>query len=100
MLRCDALTLSVPGRVLARAVEFEVKRGDVWAVLGANGRGKTTLMHALAGLVPPASAAITVDGAPLGALGARKRAALAGILLQQEDVANAAVSAASHMRAP
>lgn len=85
MLRCDALTLSVPGRVLARAVEFEVKRGEVWAVLGANGSGKTTLMHTLAGLAPPVSAAITLDGRPLDALGARERAALAGILLQQED---------------
>lgn len=87
MLKCDALTLAVPGRVLARAVDFEVKRGDVWVVLGANGSGKTTLMHALAALAPPASAAITMDGTRLDAFSARARAALAGVLLQQEDAA-------------
>ena len=65
LLKCDALTLAVPGRVLARDVGFEVNRGDIWAVLGANGSGKTTLMHALAGLAAPMRAAISVDGAPL-----------------------------------
>lgn len=87
MLKCDGLTLAVPGRVLARDVGFEVKRGDIWAVLGANGSGKTTLMHALAGLGPPVHAAISIDGVPLQARQGRARATMAGILLQQEDTA-------------
>lgn len=87
VLKCEGLTLAVPGRVLARGIDFEVQRGEIWAVLGANGSGKTTLMHALAGLAPAPPAAITVDGAPIEARGARERAALAGILLQQEDTA-------------
>lgn len=87
MLKCDGLTLAVPGRVLARDVRFEVKQGDVWAVLGANGSGKTTLVHALAGLAPAPSASISIDGAPLDARGGSARAALMGILLQQEDAA-------------
>jgi len=87
LLKCDALTLAVPGRVLARDVGFEVNRGDIWAVLGANGSGKTTLMHALAGLAAPMRAAISVDGAPLDGRRARARAGLSGILLQKEDAA-------------
>ena len=87
MLKCDGLTLAVPARVLARDISFEVKQGDIWAVLGANGSGKTTLMHALAGLAPPMGAAISMEGAPLTARRASVRAALAGILLQQEDAA-------------
>jgi len=87
LLTCEGLTLAVPGRVLVRGIDFEVRRGEIWAVLGANGSGKTTLMHALAGLAPAPPAAITVDGAPIEARGARERAALAGILLQQEDTA-------------
>lgn len=87
MLKCDRLTLSVPGRVLARDVDFEVKRGDIWAILGANGSGKTTLVHAIAGLAGPMSAAVSIDGAPLAAQRGRSRAAQVGILLQQEDAA-------------
>lgn len=87
MLNCDHLTLSVPGRILVRDVGFEVRRGDVWAVLGANGSGKTTLVHALAGLAPPMGGAVTIDGAPLHARGGSARAARVGILLQQEDAA-------------
>ena len=86
MLTCQALTLAVPGRVLARDVSFEVKRGEIWAVLGANGTGKTTLVHALAGLAPVPRDAVSVAGLS-GDRSHRARAALVGILLQQEDTA-------------
>ena len=85
VLKCDGLTLVVPGRVLARDVGFEIRRGDVWAVLGANGSGKTTLMHALAGLTPHMSTAISVEGTPLNLCRGSVRASLLGLLLQQED---------------
>ena len=62
MLRCEALTIEVPGRVLARDISFEVNHGDIWAVLGANGSGKTTLVHTLAGLAPARQGAIVVNG--------------------------------------
>lgn len=82
VLKCVALTLAVPGRVLARGVELEVKPGEIWAVLGANGSGKTTLVHALAGLAPASRGTILVAGKP-----ADSRAARIGILLQQEEAA-------------
>lgn len=85
MLRCERLTLAVPGRVLARDVGFEVRRGEIWAVLGANGSGKTTLVHALAGLVPAPAGTVALDGAPLAGRPGVARASLIGILLQQED---------------
>lgn len=85
MLKCDHLTLAVPGRVLARDVGFEAKRGEIWAVLGANGSGKTTLVHTLAGLAPVQAGAVALDGAPVGGRTNREQASLVGILLQQED---------------
>lgn len=85
MLRCEGLTLTVPGRVLARDLGFEVRRGEIWAVLGANGSGKTTLVHALAGLAPPTAGTVMLDGAPLALRPDTARASLVGILLQQED---------------
>lgn len=85
MLRCDGLTLAVPGRVLAREVGFEARRGEIWAVLGANGSGKTTLVHALAGLAPVPAGTVALDGAPLEERTNAARAGLVGVLLQQED---------------
>ncbi len=85
MLSCSGLTLAVPGRVLARDIGFEIRRGEIWAVLGANGSGKTTLVHALAGLAPAPAGTVALDGAPLAGQPGAARASLIGILLQQED---------------
>ena len=46
-------------------VEVAVDPGETVAVLGPNGCGKTTLLHALAGLVPLDAGLITLDGAVL-----------------------------------
>lgn len=37
-----------------RGVSFEVNEGEIVALIGANGAGKTTIMHAVAGLIPQA----------------------------------------------
>jgi NitT/TauT family transport system ATP-binding protein len=42
-----------------------VAAGQSWAVLGASGCGKTTLLYLLAGLLRPASGCILIDGKPL-----------------------------------
>jgi branched-chain amino acid transport system ATP-binding protein len=39
-------------------VSFDVRRGEIFAVLGANGAGKTTLVRSIVGLTPIASGAI------------------------------------------
>jgi ABC-type polysaccharide/polyol phosphate transport system ATPase subunit len=52
-------------------VSFSVGRGEVLAVVGANGVGKTTLLRVLAGIVPPSAGVVHVTGrlAPLIDLG-------------------------------
>ena len=83
-LSAQALTLGFPGRVLCRDLSLAVLPGECWAVLGNNGSGKTTLMHALAGVRGPLAGSVRVDGTPLAAVGAAKRARLIGLLLQEE----------------
>lgn len=52
-LRARDLHLARGGRVLLRGVDLTLSPGDRLAVVGENGRGKTTLLEALSGdLIP------------------------------------------------
>lgn len=44
-----------------RGVSFEVNEGEIVALIGANGAGKTTIMHSINGLIPTAGGSITFD---------------------------------------
>ena len=85
MLRCIDLTLSVPGRVLCRSLSLTFEPGQVWAILGRNGTGKSTLIHALAGLHSPASGRVELNGAAMSRSSALARARSMGVLLQLEE---------------
>ena len=53
-------------------VSFDVNQGEVVALIGANGVGKTTTLHTVTGLLPAASGTITLDGKDLGKVPAHK----------------------------
>jgi len=62
----EALSLSVRGRLLVRALDLRVMPGDVWCVLGPNGAGKSTLLRTLAGLRDPDGGRVMLDGRDVG----------------------------------
>jgi branched-chain amino acid transport system ATP-binding protein len=45
-----------------RDVSFEVKEGEVIALIGANGAGKTTILQTITGLIPPRNGEIIFEG--------------------------------------
>jgi branched-chain amino acid transport system ATP-binding protein len=47
-------------------IDLEVSAGEIVAVIGANGGGKSTLLKALTGLVPAARDAVRFEGRPIG----------------------------------
>lgn len=53
MIAVDGLTLSRGERVLFRDLSFSAVSGEVLALTGANGAGKTSLLRALAGFLRP-----------------------------------------------
>lgn len=50
------------GREVFAGLDFEVKAGEVVAVVGPNGAGKTSLLRLIAGLIMPADGTIALDG--------------------------------------
>ena len=49
-------------------VDFDVDRGEVVALLGRNGSGRSTLLKAIMGMVPPSSGSVRLDGVELAGL--------------------------------
>ena len=45
-----------------KGIDFEVNKGEVIALIGANGAGKTTILHTVSGLITPSEGSITFEG--------------------------------------
>jgi len=65
MIAANAIGFRHPGQPawLFRDLGFRLERGRTLALLGRNGRGKTTLLKCLAGLLTPVEGGVTRDGA-------------------------------------
>ncbi|WP_407051542.1 ABC transporter ATP-binding protein [Methyloraptor flagellatus] len=75
------------GKPVLQGLEIEVREGEIVAVIGRNGVGKSTLMKSLIGLVPTMDGSIVYEGAPIEQLPAHKRAKLGiGYVPQGRDV--------------
>ncbi|WP_417720584.1 LPS export ABC transporter ATP-binding protein [Salipiger sp.] len=61
-LRVRHLRKSYKKRVVIRDVTLDLNRGEVVALLGPNGSGKTTTFYAIAGLVNPEGGQVLIDG--------------------------------------
>ncbi len=55
-----------------KGVSFEVNEGEVIALIGANGAGKTTILHTITGLIAPRSGHIYLEGKDLTKIPAHK----------------------------
>jgi ABC-type uncharacterized transport system ATPase subunit len=72
LLEMRAITKRFPGVTANAGVSFDLREGEIHALVGENGAGKTTLMKILYGLHRPDSGAILVRGAPVTIRGPRE----------------------------
>jgi lipopolysaccharide export system ATP-binding protein len=78
------LRKSYKRRPVIRDVSMQLNRGEVVALLGPNGSGKTTCFYAIAGLVTPEGGEVLIDGRDVTALPMYRRARLGIGYLPQE----------------
>ncbi|MEP2782518.1 MAG: LPS export ABC transporter ATP-binding protein [Pseudoruegeria sp.] len=79
-----SLRKSYRKRMVIRDVNLELQRGEVVALLGPNGSGKTTCFYSIAGLVTPEGGQVLIDGRDVTMLPMYRRAKLGIGYLPQE----------------
>ena len=79
------VTVEINKSTILRDVNLRVLPGEVVAVMGPNGGGKTTLLHCLLGLVNPARGSIRVCGEDVAPVSASRLAGKVGMVFQNAD---------------
>ena len=67
VLRVASIQVTRGDRQIVRGMTFEAARGELLALMGASGAGKTTILRAIAGLEPLHAGSIEIDGVRLEA---------------------------------
>lgn len=76
MLKVSGLTVNYGAIEAVRDLSFEVRRGQVVAIIGANGAGKSTTLNTIGGLIKPRRGKIEFDGREISGLRADQVARL------------------------
>lgn len=80
------MDMAYGSNVIQRNLDFAVKHGEIFIIMGGSGTGKSTLLKQMIGLKPPAAGDVYYDGEPLWAADPDKRLELMrrfGVLYQQ-----------------
>ncbi|TDN90866.1 energy-coupling factor transporter ATPase [Microbacterium sp. BK668] len=85
LLRVRDLTLTRGRARILHGIDLDVGRGEFVAVVGANGAGKTSLIQALAGVVPPPRGAVRIGDLDVGRSDARALASRIGFVFQNPE---------------
>jgi len=83
LLAADNLELAYGALSVCRGISIEINAGEIVALIGANGAGKSTTLRAIAGLMTPRAGAITFCGQDITRLPSHERTLL-GIALVPE----------------
>lgn len=62
MVSVRNLTRRFGPKVVLDDISLEVAKGEIFAIMGSSGGGKTTLLRCISGLIAPSSGSVTVDG--------------------------------------
>lgn len=85
VVEARGLTLARGRTPVLHDVDLTVRAGEFVAIVGANGVGKTTLLQALAGVIPAPRGAVRVDGVDPARAQLRDRARRIGFVFQNPE---------------
>lgn len=89
MLSIQSLSVAYQGHIVLEDLNLSIERGEILAVVGPNGVGKSTLVRALSGVVPQRGGRITLDGVDLTRLSPMQRARLMAVVPQARELPGA-----------
>jgi branched-chain amino acid transport system ATP-binding protein len=98
ILCVDGLTVGYDGPPVVRDLALTVDPGEVVAVLGANGAGKSTTLRAISGLLHPTAGAVSLAGRPLTRTPPAARARLGIAHVPEGRGVFAGLTVAEHLR--
>lgn len=84
-LRVQNLTVGFGARTVQRELNFSVRHGSIFAIMGGSGCGKSTVLKAMIGLLRPMAGTVIVDGENYWAASDGRRATIGhrfGVLFQ------------------
>ena len=84
LLRARSVTKHFAGVTALDRVDFDLRAGEVHALVGENGAGKSTLMKILSGVQPADAGEILIDGAPVRFAGVRDAERAGVAIIHQE----------------
>ena len=82
MLSIEDITIRYEARTVLRGISFDVNAGEVVALIGPNGVGKSTLLRACSGTLKPAGGRVLIDGQDAQRLRVDERARLIAVVPQ------------------
>jgi ribose transport system ATP-binding protein len=89
LVQIEDLSKSFPGVLALRGARFDLRAGEVHALMGENGAGKSTLMKVLSGIYSKDKGKILLDGEPIELSGPPSARALGiGIIHQELNLMN------------
>ncbi|MEP1551061.1 MAG: ATP-binding cassette domain-containing protein [Paraglaciecola sp.] len=62
LIKADSLCVSIKNKSILKNLNFHVDTGEIYALLGGNGAGKSTTLKTLLGFNAPSSGSVTIEG--------------------------------------
>jgi len=85
LLEVQSLSICIGTTPICNDFNYRLERGQCWGILGANGIGKTTLLHVLAGLKKPDQGMILIENSNICHYPKKNLARKVGLLFQDSQ---------------